>query len=551
MVNMRPPASLISIVVIAIGCGVRGAVETDLSMPSPIRFTEVARETGIDFVSQHRDDVVDHICESMGSGAAWLDYDGDGDWDAYVVTGKDRPNALYRNDAGRFIDVAGNAEVGHLGWGMGVAAADYDGDGHTDLFVTNYAERDVLYRNLGNGAFEDVTDAAGVGGAPSDWSSSAAWGDVDGDGDLDLYVARYIDFSQPDAPDGLYPSHRDELMTLMPELYPSQANALFRNAGDGTFDDATEAAGVADRGGKGLGVLFGDYDNDGDLDLHVANDQTPNALFKNDGMGVFSNVSFMVGLDDTRGGMGTDFGDFDSDGDLDIVLTNWQKESNALYRNNTVAPADGRASDSFDDYAPEAGLAHTSVGLTGWGAVLKDLDLDGDLDLFVTNGYTSPAEGSPRRCVGQRDQFYRNDDGRFTEVVDALEDREWGAGRGLASADYDGDGDVDLLVVQNNGRVLLLRNDTPRRDGWIRVRAPVGARLHIEAGGVTYVREVRAGASYLSTCAPEVIVPTPRVEGADRVTMVSPRRVHATDVPSGSTVVFTVRGTTSITPPGA
>jgi hypothetical protein len=539
------------IALIAIGCGVQTAADNGSSSPLPIRFTEVARELGIDFISLHRDDVVDHICESMGSGAAWLDYDSDGDWDAYVVTGKDRPNALYRNDGERFTNVAGIAQVGHLGWGMGVAAADYDGDGWTDLFVTNYAEKDVLYRNLGNGSFEDVTEAAGVGGAPSDWSSSAAWGDIDGDGDLDLYVARYIDFSEPDAPTGLYPSHRDELMTLMPELYPSQANALFRNAGDGTFDDVTDAAGVADAGGKGLGVLFGDYDNDGDLDLHVANDQTPNVLFKNDGTGVFSNVSFMVGLDDTRGGMGTDFGDYDGDGDLDMVLTNWQKESNALYRNNTVPTADGRASDSFDDYASEAGLAHTSLGLTGWGAVLKDFDLDGDLDLFVTNGYTSPAEGFPERCIGQRDQCYRNDDNRFVEVRGALEDREWGSGRGLASADYDGDGDIDLLVVQNNDRVLLMRNDTPRRGGWVRVHAPVGARLRIESGGKTYIREIRAGASYLSTCAPEIIVPAPLLTGADRVTMITPTRVEATDVPAGSTVVFTARGDATITPPGS
>ncbi|MEO2005858.1 MAG: VCBS repeat-containing protein, partial [Candidatus Poribacteria bacterium] len=159
MTITRLPFCLAPVVLIAIGCGAQNAVENDSSTPRPIRFTEVARELGIDFISQHRDDVVDHICESMGSGAAWLDYDRDGDWDAYVVTGKDRPNALYRNDGERFTNVGGNAQVGHLGWGMGVAAADYDGDGWTDLFVTNYAEKDVLYRNLGNGSFEDVTEA--------------------------------------------------------------------------------------------------------------------------------------------------------------------------------------------------------------------------------------------------------------------------------------------------------------------------------------------------------------------------------------------------------
>ena len=491
--------------------------------PVALKFTEVARDVGLEFTARQGDGLLDYITETVGSGAAWLDFDGDDDWDLYVLDGPGHPNLLYRNDAGRFVDVTDAAGVGHTASAMGVAAADYDNDGFVDIFVTTFGAPDVLYRNLGDGTFEDVTGAAGVGGSASAWGTSAAWGDLDGDGDLDLYVARYIDFTNPGSTAEIYPAERTaEPITLVPDPYPAQANALYRNNGDGTF---TEVAGVAkaeDASGKGLGVALADYDDDGDLDIYTANDVTRNALLKNRGDGTFEDGGFLTGTDDQRQGMGVDFGDVDDDGDLDLFITNWQDEMNAYYRNNTPTDATTSGSDSFDDMAADVGLGATSLGLTGWGTALEDFDNDGDLDLFVTNGHTSPSADDPAVCEGQRDQVYRNDGGRFVEVTGALSVGAWGAGRGLATADYDGDGDVDVLVTQNNGRLLLFRNDVGQDGAWIKVRAPIGTRLTVEEGGRSQARAFVGGGSFLSSRAPEIVVGLGGDAGLSRVKVVLP-----------------------------
>ncbi|GIX06502.1 MAG: RNA-binding protein [Candidatus Poribacteria bacterium] len=473
--------------------------------PIQLRFQEVAREVGIEFISRTLEGTLDLITESTGTGLAWLDYDQDGDWDLYAVTGAGLPNALFRNDGGRFVEVAAQAGVDHRGWGMGVAAGDYDGDGYPDLFVTNFGGPDVLYHNRGDGTFEDVTDQAGVGGDPSAWSTSATWVDVDGDGDLDLYVLRYIDFSDPYSVPATYPSERNEPVTLIPDPYPPQPNALYRNNGDGTFTEIAAQVGADDPRGKGLGVVAGDLDDDGDWDLYLGNDVTPNALLRNDGDGTFTDISFEAGVDDSRNGMGVDLGDYDGDGDLDIFCTNWQTQTNVLYRNNW---AESRRL-NFDDVTAEAGLAHTSLGFTGWGALFADFDLDGDLDLFLTNGYTSPdpRDPAPEVCVGQPDHLFRNDNGRFVRLDSALSPPAdgWGSGRGAALADYDNDGDLDIAVAQNNGRLLLFRNDTPTLNAWLQVEAPPGSRIVLTHDRERYVREVTAGSGYLSTGAPVVL----------------------------------------------
>jgi hypothetical protein len=495
----------------------RGRTGPATSAPVPIRFVEVSEQVGLHFAHRTLDGELDLLSESMGSGVAWLDSDNDGDWDIYAVNGPDRPSALYRNDGGMFTDVGEHAGVAHPGWGMGVAAADYDGDGWVDLYVTNFNQPNRLYRNLGDGTFKDVTAKAGVGGPPGLFSMSAAWGDVDGDGDLDLYVVRYVDFTNPLSAVLAHPTERDELITLVPDPYLPQPNVLYRNNGDGTFTDITGPAGVANGDGKGLGAVFGDYDNDGDLDLYVANDNTRNVLYKNRGNGTFDDVSFAAGVDDARGCMGVDFGDYDEDGDLDLFWTNWNSETNALARNNAVRADGRRPSDSFDDITLDAGLGAPSLGMTGWGTHFADFDRDGDLDLYVANGFTSPGDDDKTRCIGQRSQLFRNDNGTFVEVPEAFAFTAWGAGRGSGVADYDDDGDLDILLTQNNGRLLLFRNDTPAPNGWVKVRAPAGARVELRIGRRTHIREVAAGSSYLSSSAPELVVGVAGGKSADRI----------------------------------
>ena len=476
----------------------------------PLRFVETAREAGIDFVSEYRDGHLNMITETMGGGAAWLDYDNDGDWDLYITTGRGLPNALYQNNGdGTFNETAEQAGVNSQALSMGAAAADYNGDGNVDLFVTNYGAVDILYRNNGDGTFTDKAAEAGVEGGAEDWSSSAAWADFDNDGDLDLYVARYLLFHEEETDFKLYPAEDvDYPPTLNPYQYPPQANALYRNDGGGRFAEIAQEAGVEDVKGKGLGAIFCDYDNDGDPDLFVANDVSVNVLFKNNG-GAFENVSFLTGLDDPRQGMGIDFGDYDNDGDFDLFATYWIDEMNGFYRNNAIR-ADAQPSDSFDDIAPEIGLGAPSVGFTGWGTVFADFDLDGDLDIFYANGHTSPDPAAdPSVCAGQRAQVFRNDGGRYIETPDALGFGEWGAGRGLAAADYDNDGDEDVLIVQNNGRVLLFRNESGGWNRCVKVRAPIGSRIEARVGNRRIVREIRAGSSYLSTNAPETLIAVP------------------------------------------
>jgi enediyne biosynthesis protein E4 len=499
-------------------------------------------DVGLDVAGHQGDGVLDYISETVGSGAAWLDIDNDDDWDLYVLDGPGHPNRLYRNDDGRFTDVTEASNVGNTAHAMGVAAADYDGDGWTDIFFTTFGAEDVLYRNLGDGSFEDATAAAGVGGAPSDWGTSAAWGDIDNDGDLDLYVARYIDFTDPESTPGVYADEQDfGSVTLAPDAYAPQVNALYRNDGDGSFTDVAAAAGAADPRGKGLGVAMADYDNDGDLDIYVANDVTSNALLKNGGDGTFEDAGFLTGTDDQRQGMGVDFGDVDGDGDLDLLVTNWQTEMNAYYRNNTLGPDNARTFDSFDDMAAELGLGDTSLGLTGWGSVFEDFDNDGDLDIYITNGHTVPIGDDESVCQGQRDQVYRNDDGRFVEMRDALSVGAWGAGRGVATADYDNDGDVDVLVTQNNGRLLLFRNDVGQAQDWVKVRAPVGAKLTVETGSGVQGRVFVGGASFLSGRAPEMVVGLGTAAGAAQVRVAFPGLPSPTTLTAldpGSSVVF-------------
>jgi len=483
-------------------------------------FVDGTERAGLAFTHVEGDELW-FITETMGPGAAFADVDGDGDEDLLVAGGSTQASPLFVNDgAGRFTDEAAARTPVTRGFGMGVSFADWDDDGDPDLYLTRLGPN-AMWRNDG-GAFVDVTARAGTG--DERFGASAAWDDVDRDGDLDLFVTNYLAFSEDAAPPESERSsfRREDPLTMLPYVFPGQPNVLYRNEGDGTFTDATEEAGLLAPGGKSLGALFLDEDDDGWPDLLVANDTTPNTFWHNRDDGTFEENALFVGLDDPRGGMGTEAADLDADGDEELLVTYWQLEPNALYRHNRVhAPTERRFVPRFEDVAVGAGLARDSVGTVGWGCVLADLDNDADDDLFVANGYTSPDYETTMICVGQPDQLFEN--ATPPETLDAhrlvprfaLVDAERAGppfaralpSRGVAAADVDGDADVDVVVTANNAPLVLYRNERGGRSLRVRVegrgdccpRDAPGTRvaLTLDDGRVRRA-VVRLGASYLS-----------------------------------------------------
>jgi hypothetical protein len=475
-------------------------------------FSDVAAAVGLDFTHLRGARGEYQLPETMGSGVAWLDYDGDGWMDLYVVqSGPYPPQAsaaaqdrLFHNVRGRFVDVTGTAGLHDTAYGMGAAAADYDNDGDTDLYVTNYGDN-ILYRNNGDGTFTDVTAAAGV--AAGRWSTSAAWTDVDNDGDLDLFVVRYLDNS----PDKTYfcGSHATgERNYCHPDLYPGLTSVLFRNDGGGRFTDITQSAGVG-RTGKGLGVIVSDLDGDGRPDLYVANDHYMNFLFHNLGGGRFADVSVASGAafdgdGNARAGMGVDAGDLDGDGRPDLVVTNFDSELNAHFRN-----AGGL---TFEEVSTSSGFGRPSFNRLGFGLTLADFDRDGDLDAYVVNGHIQDHPNRQGVTYAETDSLLWNDGrGRFSErACGPAFDRAL-VGRGSALADFDNDGDLDLAISNSGGPLQLLRNDAAA-GGWIGFvlrgtqsnRQGIGARLELATDAGTHVREARSGSSYLSSGDPRI-----------------------------------------------
>lgn len=485
-----------------------------------VSFTDVTKSAGINFTSASSAEKK-YIVESMNGGVALFDFDHDGKLDIYLINsytveaalaGKPRPPAaLYRNlGSGKFEEVAAKAGVADPGWAMGVSVADYDNDGDDDLYVTCFGP-DKLYRNRGNGAFEDLTAKAGVSDAR--FSAGAGWGDYDRDGDLDLFVSNYVDFKLEDLPQfgkGDLCRYRNVPVQCGPRGLPGAGDALYRNNGDGTFTDVSKKAKVDDPNGYyGLGVMWTDFDNDGWPDIFVANDATPNYAYRNNRDGTFTEIGFMLGVavDENgveQGSMGISIGDYDRDGRLDLIITNFADQYNTLYHKN----ADG----NFLDVSRSTKTAEVSMPYVGWGTKFFDYDNDGWLDLLVVNGHVYPQiEGAyPEGMYRQRMLFYRNQrDGTFTEIASeagsALTERH--ASRGAAFGDYDEDGDVDVIVNNLDGPPVLLRNDGGSSAGhWIKLkligtksnRNAVGARIELKAGGLTQVDEVHAGDSYIS-----------------------------------------------------
>lgn len=489
-----------------------------LSAPTDFpSFVDVAAKLGVTLMNICGAATKNYIVEANGNGAAFFDYDNDGDTDLLITNGSTLQNyknggdpmaALYRNESGRFVDVTAKAGLAKSGWGMGVCVADYDNDGHQDLYLTAYGPN-VLYRNNGDGGFRDVTSAAKVG--DSRWSTNCAFGDYDRDGDVDLYVANYMTFDEKVTPRrGKSEKCRylDVDVFCGPQGLPGEPDALYRNNGDGTFTDVTEKAGIRDPGYYGFGAVFSDFDNDGWPDIYVANDGNPNLLFHNNRNGTFSERGLLSGtaLNEAgraQSGMGVSVGDVDGNGYFDIFVTNFAGDTNTLYQNL------GRL--LFADMTAAAGMGEISLPYLGWGTGLADLDNDGLLDIFVANGHVYPEVDAldAGQRYAQRKEIYRNmGKGVFKEVArdlagDLVTPK---SARGAAFGDVDNDGDIDVLTVNMNDRPSLYRNDGGHLKNWISFRLEgtrsnrdaIGARIEIEAGGRTQAAEVRSGGSYLS-----------------------------------------------------
>lgn len=497
-----------------------------------VTFVNAASASGLRFVHWNGASPEKYVLETMGSGAGLLDYNNDGWLDIYLVNGGSVPghpppapvrHALYRNKGdGTFVDVTTQAGVGGNGhYGMGVAAADFDNDGWTDLFVTTFG-RNLLYHNNGDGTFTDVTDSAGVAGGG--WSTSAAVFDYDRDGLLDLFVARYVDYEFSRNVTCGDPARRIRAY-CHPDIYDGMTSLLYHNNGDGTFTDVSKAAGIASHIGKGLGVVAADFDGDGWTDIYVANDSVRNFLFRNLGNGTFKEIGVTSGvaLDEggrPQAGMGAAAGDYDGDGRLDIIVTNLDREYNALYRNSGAF---------FADTSFPTGFAPPSLSMVGWGTGFFDYDNDGDLDVLVVNGHVIDNIDKFRagQSYPQAKLLFENLGGRFREVTaktgSALAKPE--VSRGAAFGDYDNDGDVDVLVSNLGSGPTLLRNDGGSRNRWIVLtlegdkspRQAIGAQIRCHVGDRVLTRYLAGGGSYLSSSDSRIHIGLGRSERAQKI----------------------------------
>ena len=484
------------------------AVPADPAVP----FSDRTRAMGIDFRHQNGASAQKHLVETMGSGCALLDYDGDGRLDVLLINGgrtpdsppfEPRSHALYRNlGGGRLQEVTAEAGLEPTAdYGMGVAVGDYDNDGDPDVYLTNFGPN-RLFRNNGDGTFSDVTRGAGVAGA--EWSSGAAFFDYDGDGAADLYVVNYLDAGFERNP----PCEMKGVRAYChPRHYAGVADRLYRNLGGGRFRDVSRSSGILNPEGKGLGVVAADFDQDGWVDLYVANDSVRNFLFRNNRDGTFADVTLLSGTGynsqaRAEAGMGVDAADYDGDRLLDIVVTNYDLETNALYRY--------QGNWLFGDERWRSGLARKDRFLLGFGAGFLDFDNDGDRDLLVVNGHVvdNIQRIQPDLSHAQPDQLFENRGGRFLEHEPFFRwsSRQARVGRGMALGDIDNDGDWDLLVTTSNGPAHLFRNDGANRKAWIKIqligqtsnRDGIGAQIRITSALGTQTHTVKSGSSYCS-----------------------------------------------------
>jgi hypothetical protein len=499
-----------------------------------IVLSDVTRETGITFNHTDGSSGKRYIMETVSAGLALLDYDRDGDIDIYFLNGAplkgtevEAPprNALYRNDGDfELTDVTEKAGVGDTGYGLGVAAGDYDNDGDLDLYLNNHGPN-VLYRNNNDGTFTDVTQQAGVVNG-SQVGAGACFLDIDKDGDLDLYAANYLAWTYeahvPTAQSGFS-------VYANPRFYTPVPDTLFRNNGNGTFTDISASCGIGQHAGWGMGMVCADYDNDGDTDIFVANDIAENFLFNNDGTGHFEEVALMTafaydGHGDEQGSMGVDCGDINNDGLLDFYVTSYQGQLATLYRNVDA--------DMFEDVTLLTGAgAHTLPDVT-WGNGLVDFDNDGDRDIFVACGHLQDNIESydDTTTYAARNKLLMNTgDDRFVDVSAEAGDGMAVAlsSRGAGFDDLDNDGDIDVVILNSRGKVTVLRNDSPSQGHWLQVelcgvktnRDGVGARVKVVSGDLTWVDEVHSGRGYQSHYGMRLHFGLGAADSIDRVTV--------------------------------
>ncbi len=487
-----------------------------LAARGPIQFLDVTNESKITF-SHTSAPEKKYVVESMSGGLALFDYNKDGFLDVYFVNspvvGSD-PNStrseLWRNNGdGTFTDVTEKAGVGKVGWGMGVCTGDFNNDGWEDLYVTCFGPN-LLFKNNGDGTFANVTQKAGVG--DERWSCGAAFGDYDNDGWLDLFVSNYVDFKVDNLPEfgkGKMCQYRGIPVQCGPRGLPGAGDSLYHNNGDGTFTEVAKAAGVSDPAGRyGLGVAWCDFNEDGWIDLYVANDAGPNFLYKNNGNGTFTDLAMLAGCavsedGGEQGSMGVAIGDYDHRGKWNLFVTNFSDEYNALYRHEKDF--------LFSDVSFASKTAQSSFPFVCWGVKFFDYDNDGWLDLFVTAGHVYPQMENSRLGTTylQRKLFYKNNrDGTFAEIASEL-----GAplmvpapARGAVFGDIDNDGDVDILVNNLDGRCLVLRNDGGNANNFLSIqlkgtsgnRNAYGARVKVISGDLVQRDERRSGGGYIS-----------------------------------------------------
>lgn len=480
---------------------------------STIKLTDVTKETQITFIHTDGSSGKHYVVETVSAGLALFDYDNDGDVDIYFLNGAPLKgttfivpprNALYRNEGNwKFTDVTEQSGLGDKGYGLGVAAADYDNDGDLDVYLNNYGPN-VLYQNNGDGTFTDVTKQAGVGNG-FQVGAGTCFLDMDKDGDLDLYVANYLEFS--------YETHvtkttRGVPVYANPRYYPPVPDNLYRNNGDGTFTDVSKEAGIAEHAGWGMGMVCADYDNDGDTDIFVANDVAENFLFMNDGSGKFEEVALVAGSaydvsGNSQGSMGVDCGDYDNDGLLDFYMTSFQGQLTALYKN--------LGNGTFQEVNLITGAGSGTRPHVTWGTSFVDFDNDGDRDIFVAAGHLQDnieLFDDTSSYLVRNILLMNTGDGKFVNVSeesgDGMEVKL--SSRGAGFDDLDNDGDVDVVILNSRRESTILRNDSPSQGHWLQVllravktnRNGVGARVTVTAGDLTLIDEVHSGRGYQS-----------------------------------------------------
>jgi enediyne biosynthesis protein E4 len=500
------------------------AIVHRLAASENVTFTDVTKESKITFSHIWSPDKK-YIVESMSGGVALLDFDQDGLLDIYFVNSptvetasnpKTARSGLWRNRGdGTYVDVTDKAGVGYPGWGMGVVAADFDNDGWDDLYVTCYGPN-RLYRNGGDGTFVDVTEKSGVGDPR--WSTGAAFADYDGDGWLDLFVANYVDVrldALPEFGKGKFCEFHGIPVQCGPRGLRGSGDTLYRNKGNGTFEDVSMKAGVADEDGRfGMGVVWSDFNGDGRPDLYIANDTAANYLYKNSGNGTFVDVALQAGTalsedGKAQGSMGVAIGDYDHSGGWSIFVTNFSNEYNALYKHEKAF--------QFADASFRSLTAKANNPLVGWGTHFLDYDNDGWQDLLVVNGHVYPQVERTGHAVryAQRKLLYHNQqNGTFAEVTPAAGPalNEPSVSRGSAAGDLDNDGDLDVVINNLDGAPTVLRNDGGNRGNFLIVhlegragnRNAVGAVVTVSAADLVQRAERRAGDSYLSNSDPRL-----------------------------------------------